>query len=524
MTPTNKSIIIDTDRDAYPFANYTKHCEPWKKITHKKLFKHAPVEPGRPSVGESRADQTYRTEPGLYSAPINKKPQRSVTILSGTGRGHPTPTTKMKPKAPSTPSNRFPTKFIDAGYRETGMPSYLVKELNELDTAEFKHALDYWMNHFNFAGEEFTPAAYDESRYPNPEQKRKTHLKSPLSLNENRTRALGFACNTLMQYARLVHEGNRFAGHIHQQILNVIQDLEPNYRTYFEDTTYEPDILSAAYYSALLLDPTGHKTFTTDIDNDNRQHDMIQRIKRTRKTMIRLWRSTSELVRELNVERTRKEEPIVQSSIYMPFNENTTDHHERRPNGYHKEGRNLGNKKEFTRESYNRQEYQNAPHYAYTTRHEETPHMTKRLQQAITPGMTEIPKTPSVVINIGSNPVERTATPTSPPPIPETTEPALDNEEISESISTLYSDPDHITEQLRETLELAEENEMKMCDKRETHETYTPMTTERKESPTSNKRYHSKKKKSRKEKKKSRTKKRSSKYRKHQSPDGVGYT
>jgi hypothetical protein len=62
--------------------------------------------------------------------------------------------------------------------------------------------------------------------------------------------------------------------------------------------SYAPDILSAACHSAFLYDPAGYKTFTMDIDNGNRQHDRIQRIRRTRKEVIKLWQRTSKLLRE----------------------------------------------------------------------------------------------------------------------------------------------------------------------------------------------------------------------------------
>jgi hypothetical protein len=62
--------------------------------------------------------------------------------------------------------------------------------------------------------------------------------------------------------------------------------------------SYEQDILSAAYHSALLYDPTGCKTFTTNIDQEKRQHDRIQRIRRTRKELIKFRQTTSKLLRD----------------------------------------------------------------------------------------------------------------------------------------------------------------------------------------------------------------------------------
>jgi hypothetical protein len=55
------------------------------------------------------------------------------------------------------------------------MPPNHVKEI---DTTEFEIALEYWMNHFNFVGNNFLPAADDESIYPDPKhQRRNTEAK-----------------------------------------------------------------------------------------------------------------------------------------------------------------------------------------------------------------------------------------------------------------------------------------------------------------------------------------------------------
>jgi hypothetical protein len=94
MTTNNKSIIVNADRDAYHCAYYAKKEQPWKKVTNYKSMKHAQVEPRRPSVEGSRADQNYRTEPGLYSASLKKKIYRSVPSPFGPGLS--TPTTRRK--------------------------------------------------------------------------------------------------------------------------------------------------------------------------------------------------------------------------------------------------------------------------------------------------------------------------------------------------------------------------------------------------------------------------------------------
>jgi hypothetical protein len=51
------------------------------------------------------------------------------------------------------------------------MPPYLMKEVDALDTTDFEVALEFLMNYFNFTGYSDPPAAYDESRYPDPEVK-----------------------------------------------------------------------------------------------------------------------------------------------------------------------------------------------------------------------------------------------------------------------------------------------------------------------------------------------------------------
>jgi hypothetical protein len=73
------------------------------------------------------------------------------------------------------------SQYVDyaTGHRMKGMPHHLFSEqLDKLDNKEFTIALEYWMNHFNFSKEQdstlvndFTGAAYDESRYPNAQYK-----------------------------------------------------------------------------------------------------------------------------------------------------------------------------------------------------------------------------------------------------------------------------------------------------------------------------------------------------------------
>jgi hypothetical protein len=83
-----KSIIVNADRGVYHCAYYANKEQPWKKVTNYKSIKHARVEPRRPSVEGSRADQSYRTEPGLCSASLKKKIYRSVPSTIGPGLRH----------------------------------------------------------------------------------------------------------------------------------------------------------------------------------------------------------------------------------------------------------------------------------------------------------------------------------------------------------------------------------------------------------------------------------------------------
>jgi hypothetical protein len=43
--------------------------------------------------------------------------------------------------------------------------------VDALDTTEFEVALGFWMSYFNITGYSSMPAAYDESRRPDPEVK-----------------------------------------------------------------------------------------------------------------------------------------------------------------------------------------------------------------------------------------------------------------------------------------------------------------------------------------------------------------
>jgi hypothetical protein len=78
---------------------------------------------------------------------------------------------KTKKKQTKTSKKKSNKNIKDANIRDGNMPPYLVREVDTLDTTEFEVVLGFWMTHFNFTGLSTMPAAYDESRYPDPEVK-----------------------------------------------------------------------------------------------------------------------------------------------------------------------------------------------------------------------------------------------------------------------------------------------------------------------------------------------------------------
>jgi hypothetical protein len=283
------------------------------------------------------------------------------------------------------------------------MPPFLMKELNTLDSIEFEVALGYWMNHLNFAGDNYIPAAYDEDRYPDPKHKRQTKRNSLHTRKEQRNSALGFACSTLINYARYLQSNGQLIGDAHRQTLYQSQEFKSN-KLYPDDPSkanYEPDVLAKAYHSALLIDPHGHKIFIYDTHKDNRQHDRIQKIGRTRGELIKLWHTTSSILKELNEETQGKQETRFDTCTLPKHHANATCHHS-------------------------------------------TPHLIRRLQQAITPGMTDIQRTPSVVIKIGGNQTseaqEQSEEAPPSPPEPEQTDATQTLEQESVDLSAIESD------------------------------------------------------------------------------------
>jgi hypothetical protein len=83
------------------------------------------------------------------------------------------------------------------------MPGYLIEELDLLDMEEFEAALEYWMKYYDFTGQIDTIYAYDESKYPNPKNKKtNNYKKSSQNMPINRNKALSFACKVLIEYSQ----------------------------------------------------------------------------------------------------------------------------------------------------------------------------------------------------------------------------------------------------------------------------------------------------------------------------------
>jgi hypothetical protein len=207
MSPTENSNYVYTDGDAHHSTYFVAHEKPWKKVTRRHSFMHAQAEPGCPRANGSLAGRNWQTHPGLYGASLFKKNPRSVPSPCGNGKGQLAPTTinkKVHEEKPTKDKKKIiKDKAYETGYREKDMPSYLIKELDLLDTKEFESALDYWMNQHNFIGSNDSICAYDESIYPNPKNKKfKNYQKGSPNLPNNRGKALSFACKVLIEYSQ----------------------------------------------------------------------------------------------------------------------------------------------------------------------------------------------------------------------------------------------------------------------------------------------------------------------------------
>jgi rhodanese-related sulfurtransferase len=194
VNPTIENFNATTAGDARADPILVTHGSPWTPVTRRHSTMHVKVKPGRPTVEGGRADRNWRTEPGLYSARLQKS-----------FRSAPTPTPKRDKKSYKKPHFNKKKSLVD-GYRKDGMPAYLVKDLDRLDTEEFEVALNYWMNNFNFIGYPTTMvpyqehlAAYDESLYPNehykPTGRRHNNNHRRVNVPIQRNQALVFACN-----------------------------------------------------------------------------------------------------------------------------------------------------------------------------------------------------------------------------------------------------------------------------------------------------------------------------------------
>jgi hypothetical protein len=172
-------------------------------VTRRHSCKYAKAEQGRPSVEGSVAGRNWQTHPGLYGASLNNNNPRSVPFEFE--EGHSTRTTNKK--AGKEPNRHQRSAMINKNNDRTkNMPSYVVEELNTLDTMEFQIALDYWMMHLNFTYSSNDLMAYDESIYPDARckqahQRRKRKTQTNNTPND-REHALTFACRALVEYSQ----------------------------------------------------------------------------------------------------------------------------------------------------------------------------------------------------------------------------------------------------------------------------------------------------------------------------------
>jgi hypothetical protein len=156
-------------------------------------------------------------------------------------------------------------------------------------------------------------------------------------------------------------------------------------------------------------------------------------------------------------------------------------------------------------------------HRAFATLHQAIPLFIQRIQQAITPGMTDTPAT-STEAEEQNETTPRLTSP-SPPAGPEDTTPAIDDSSVD--LSAVVSDTTQDISQLRRALDLVEDQD-NIAFTENPGNTYPSPANETKEPRPSNKKLHSqhKKKKNNRARRVSKDSRRRSKNRMHHSPDG----
>jgi hypothetical protein len=150
--PTDGTSLNTPIEDAQGEMTMVTHGQPWNTVTRHRTMR-VKAEQRPPKVGEGRACQNWRAEPGLYGANL----QESYSSIA-TNTTKPKDKKKNKMKKTNKKNHKLAEKtnhYVNyvSGYRKKGIPQHLVKQLDKLDIQEFTTALEYWMNQLNFTNE-----------------------------------------------------------------------------------------------------------------------------------------------------------------------------------------------------------------------------------------------------------------------------------------------------------------------------------------------------------------------------------
>ncbi len=441
-------------------------------VTRRHPFKHARPEPRPPNAEGGDAGHNWqKTYPGLYDASLlKKKNYQSAPLKYGKGSSAPT-NTKSKPNKDNS----------GMGYRKEGMPRHLVKELDILDTMEFEIALDYWMEHFNFVYQSNKLVAYDESIYPDarnkPSERHRKNKFQSKQIPSHRDSALVFACQALVEYSQ--HQ--RLATHVvstaykkSASLRGKVNEHDENYLENFHETKFRPNMFAQVYSTARHLNPHGYDVFIMDINKNNRQHDLVRRIRGQRRKLINVWMHTTRLTREIDKAtgvdpRTyrprwnhkcwqRKRPPAAkrEKQVSRRSSNNASMINHSRGSLPHIER----TTKYINMVNPNEQSpvHDGTPHNCCATQQQPTPLLINRLQRAMVPVIAAVQATPNMVRQFAGNQnidltgPTPTSSPTTPPPSIDVQVSNASDVEDSVDLSVVISDSTQATSTLRAEL------------------------------------------------------------------------
>jgi hypothetical protein len=285
--PTDATSLKTPNGDAQGEKTMVTHGQPWITVTRHRT-KRVKAEQRPPKVGEGRACQNWRAEPGFYGAWLQESYPSIATNTTKPKDKKKNRMKKMNKKNHKKAEMMYPYLDHASGYRMHGTPHYLVEQLDKLNIEEFIIALEYWMNSFNFTNEQCpiltddsTGALYDESRYPNAQYKPSGNRFKPNERHTHtmakRNQALTFASKTLSELHR--HNGPPPNASASGRTMQAKRNR----------------IFAATYKEACDIDPYGHKIFLEGIPRNNQiNYLLIEQRKRAQKH-IRAWNQHTNL-------------------------------------------------------------------------------------------------------------------------------------------------------------------------------------------------------------------------------------